>query len=309
MIDRIPITSREQWLKARKQDVTASVAAALFGAHPYTSALEIALEKTGKSEQQLETKAMRRGTLLEDDALEIIALDNPSWQIMPCTGTCAEYYRDSVLRIGATPDAFAIRPDKEGTGIIQVKTADSLSFSRTWDQDGVITPPLYAIIQAIVEAKLTGCKWACVAVLVLNSDLDTHVIDIDLHDPLWQALCRKVAEFWQIVDAGELPPADYTKDGELIASFYPQDNGLEIDLSSDNRLPELVDELTAIRAIKSEHAKREPAIKAEILDKMGENTRARLADGRIITAKAVKKSAYQVKAQSTRQIRIKGESL
>lgn len=309
MIDRIPITSRSQWLEARQQDVTASVAAALFGAHPYTSPLEIALEKTGKSQQQAETKAMRRGTLLEDDALEIIALDNPDWQILPCAGDQAFYYRDTILRIGATPDAFAERPDKEGTGIIQVKTADSLSFSRTWDQDGVITPPLYAIIQAIVEAKLTGCKWACVAVLVLNSELDTHVIDIDLHDPLWQALCRKVADFWQIVDAGELPPADYTKDADLIASFYPQDNGLEVDLSGDNRLPEIAAELTEIRATTAKNKKREEAIKAEILDKMQESRRARLADGTVITAKTITKSAYQVKAQSTRQIRIKGEAI
>src|SRR5262245_18769817 len=46
-IERIPITSREQWLELRKPDVTASVVGALFAAHPYMTALKLYLMHQG----------------------------------------------------------------------------------------------------------------------------------------------------------------------------------------------------------------------------------------------------------------------
>ena len=64
MIDIIRPADREAWLKARRSDVTASVAGALLGAHPYASAYSIWAEKTGRIEQADETSAMKRGTHL-----------------------------------------------------------------------------------------------------------------------------------------------------------------------------------------------------------------------------------------------------
>src|SRR5262249_6073732 len=63
-IERIRISSREQWLKLRQSDVTASVAAALLGIHPYQTVFALWALKTGKiSDDVEETPPMRRGKL------------------------------------------------------------------------------------------------------------------------------------------------------------------------------------------------------------------------------------------------------
>ena len=62
-IESWPVTDRESWLKRREKDVTASVAAALFGdgVHPYITAYELYCLKAGLIEADPEeTPAMRR---------------------------------------------------------------------------------------------------------------------------------------------------------------------------------------------------------------------------------------------------------
>jgi predicted phage-related endonuclease len=42
----------EEWLGLRREDVTASQAAALLGAHPYTTAYQMWADKTGRSSEK-----------------------------------------------------------------------------------------------------------------------------------------------------------------------------------------------------------------------------------------------------------------
>ena len=44
-IETRQITSRDEWLQWRKQDITASVIGALFNVHPYKTALQLYVEK------------------------------------------------------------------------------------------------------------------------------------------------------------------------------------------------------------------------------------------------------------------------
>jgi predicted phage-related endonuclease len=46
-VERREILDRQEWLNWRKPFITASQVPALFGAHPYLSALKLYLEKSG----------------------------------------------------------------------------------------------------------------------------------------------------------------------------------------------------------------------------------------------------------------------
>ena len=82
MIERIPITSREQWLELRRSAVTASDVGAIFGLHPYKTPLRLWADKTGVNLEDVENAAMRRGRWLEAAVLSACREQHPEWQIM-----------------------------------------------------------------------------------------------------------------------------------------------------------------------------------------------------------------------------------
>lgn len=302
IVERFPITERAMWLKMREPDITASVAAALFGVHPYATSYSLWATKTGKIADDVEeTPPMRRGRLLEPVALKLLAEERPAWSIEPG----AHYYRDPRARIGATPDAFAVDPSRSGRGAVQIKTVEPSIFRKNWrGEDGATDVPLWIAVQATVEASLTGASWACVVAMTAGHGLDLHIVDVPLIPPLMDRLKGLVADFWRLVESDKTPDPDYGRDGALIEKLF-EPTGEVIDLSSDNALPDLADERARLSASKGETEKRLKVIKAEFLAKLGDASAARMADGRLITAKRVNRAAYSVKETSFVDVRIK----
>lgn len=108
-IEKIPITSRSQWLELRRRDITASDIGAACGLSPFKSPLRIWAEKVGEVAETAETAAMRRGRWLETAVLAALADEHPDWVISQPN----IYVRDPDARIGATIDAIAEIPDED----------------------------------------------------------------------------------------------------------------------------------------------------------------------------------------------------
>ncbi len=310
-IERFPVTDRASWLARRKDDVTASAIAALLGQHPYITPFQLYAQKTGAvAEEGVEPRIeansvslppMMRGTALEPIVPDVLRHLRPAWDVQPA----GFYYRDPVARIGATPDFFAIDPTREGFGSIQVKTCDQLTLRRSWTADGVIEPPLFIVMQAIVEAALTGASWCSVAVLATGFNLDLHLIEMPIHAGIMERLKAEVAAFWRGIEAGRPPDVDAKRDGLLLEKLWRGD-GPEVDLSADNEVPILVDEREALSAQKGEAEARLKEIKALLLTKVGPDAGiGTLADGRRITVSRVERKGYEVKPSSYVDLRIK----
>lgn len=300
--------SRDDWLALRRPNIGASVIGALLGVHEYTTVYEQWALKSGLVQQDpTESRPMIRGRLLEPVALQLLSEERPLWKITPNPMPGGKYYVDREARIAATPDAFAIDPDRKGFGVVQVKSVESGIFRRKWtDRDtGEITPPLWIAVQAIIEAHLSGASWAVVSPLIIGFGIDVHAIEIPLHPGIVERAQSAAAEFWQMVEAGTPPDADYSRDGELIAEIFSQDDGQTIDLSGDNELPSLLDEREEIIATKKVAETRLKAINTELLAKLGDAAHGRIADGRIISAPTVHRKSYVVPPSSYRAVRIK----
>ena len=299
-----PVANRDQWLKLRSQDITASVAGALLGVHEYQTPYGLWALKTGVVTDDIEESGpLLRGRLLEPVALQLLARERPTWRIEQP----GIYIRDPIARFGCTPDAFAFDPERSGFGIVQVKTVEPSIFRKKWRaDDGLAEPPLWIVVQALVEAELTGASWACVVAMTVGFGIDLHVVEIPLHEGVLAKLREAVTDFWRCVEAGEQPSPDYTRDGGLLARIYGQDDGSTIDLTGDNMLPSLaVEDEQLAGEIKVRKSRRE-AIKAEVLDKLGAASVATW-DGRVIaTAKTINRKEYTAKASSYRDVRLKG---
>lgn len=212
---------RAAWLEARKQDVTASVAGALLGIHPYETPYGLWAEKSGRvASDDADNPVFRRGRLLEPVVIEMLREDRPDWTVEYRRDNA--YFRDPDARIGATPDAFAERPDIYGTGVVQVKTVADDKFRREWidPETGDVVLPLWIAVQAIVEASLTGSAWACVAVMIIGRGIELEIIDVPLNTRVMARLRREVREFWRMVDEGIEPNIDWNRDGPSVTQVY-----------------------------------------------------------------------------------------
>lgn len=302
-IERIKIENRDQWLAYRSQDVTASIAGALLGVHPYSTAYGLYLLKSGKiTEDPEETGPMRRGRLLEPVAVQMLREDRPDWTIHDYP--IGYYYRDRDSRIGATPDML-VTNEHHKMGVVQIKSVEPSIFRRDWQcEDRTIEPPLWIVVQAIIEAHLTGAEWAAVAPMVIGFGVEMPIIPIPIHVGILDRIKFEVAAFWQRIEEGRNYDPDYARDGALIAQLYPQDNGCEIDLSTDNETPGYVEMLENAREKKKFAESDEKIAKAALAAKMGDFQIARLADGRRISNKSQSRAAYYVSETNFRVLRV-----
>ena len=105
--------------------------------------------------------ALRRGRWGEAAVLEMLADERPTWKVR----RAKVYLRDRAIRLGATPDAEAVDPEREGLGIVQTKIIAESVYEREWT-DGA--PPLGIQLQTLTEMMLAGAAWGAIAALVVE---------------------------------------------------------------------------------------------------------------------------------------------
>lgn len=304
MIERIHAGDRATWLELRGKDVTASAAAALLNVHPFITAYELWALKTGRiNEDPEETAPMRRGRLLEPVAVQMLREERPTWDIRHNSGSKQFYLRDPEVRIGATPDIIAMDPER-GLGVVQVKTVEPGIFRQKWhDENGDLQPPLWIVIQAIIEAKLTGSSWAAVAPLVVGFGVEMPVIDIPIHDGVYDRIAGEVTAFWQRIADGVEPDPDYSRDDALLNRLGRGTNGEQIDLSADNMLPGLLAERAELKDRIKVDTDRVKEIDADIVMKIGAHESAHVPGWRI-SRPLVSRKGFEVKPTQFRQLKI-----
>jgi putative phage-type endonuclease len=292
------IADRTSWLALRTHDLTASDIPAVIGVDPYRTPLRVYAEKIGLVSGASDNDAMRRGRWLEPAVIEALRETYPDWEVR----RAGVYLREPEIRMGATPDAVAIAPDRPGVGIVQCKVVSRPAFERNWP-DG--RAPLNYEIQTLAEAMLAAADWAMVAALVI----DTYSAELVLHDvPRHQGAERRIRDavqrFWQAVDAGQPPAPIYSEDAEIVDALYPANvPGSSRDLSSDNMLPVLLAERAEIKARMSADEARCKAIDTELKAKIGEAEEASLP-GWKISWKAQHRRETVIPATTFRVLRV-----
>lgn len=298
---------REEWLRFRKRDITASAVGALFGEAEYTSLFELWALKTGRlREPDRMNDAMLRGTVLEKAAVEYLRITRPEWTIEHNAEENI-YFRDPVSRLGATPDVIAHAPGR-GRGVIQIKSVEASIYRDKWlDDDGEPEPPFWIALQATLEAHLAGGAWAAVAPFVVGHGIEMPLIEIPLTHKagVISAMEEKAAEFWRLVETGVEPEPDYSHDAAVIEALYEVGDPVEeIDLTTDNRIATLIEERAAAIETKRQADAALKAAEAEIKSKMGSAEIAHIGFGQRITWKTHRRAAFHSPASIYRALRV-----
>ena len=300
VIERRPITDRKEWLEWRKSFVTASQVPALFGAHPYLSALKLYLEKSGVEFDESDNPVFRRGRLLEPAVGLAVAEDRPEWTITPAK----TFLSDSANRIAATPD-FWIEGDPRGLGILQTKTAAPSVFAREWNAGAEV--PFWIVLQATTEMILADAAFGAIAVMCVDPfDLICSIHEIKRHPGAEQRIISAVAQFWDDVKAGREPQPDYGKDAALLSILAPREKSpdLAVDLSGNNEMPEMLAERELLHARMKQDKERCEAIETELKFLMRDAAIVTGLPGWKIIWKSGLRKGYTVEEKVLRTLRI-----
>lgn len=296
-IERWTITDRDEWLARRRPNINGSEVGALFGCNPYLTRFALYADKAGLvTSEPPDNDVMRRGRILEPAVEQAVREYRPELQIWKSQ----DYVWSSGLRLGCTPDFYVTCPDR-GLGVLQAKTVAKPFFDADWAGG----PPQWIILQTLQEMMLTECAWGVIAALVMTSfTVELYCQDFTRHAAAEEKIRIEAGKFWTSVAAGEPPPANYAADGDTIKALFPRDDGPALDLSADNRMPELLDRYEQLQAMGSHAEKELKAIKAEIAEKMGAAGVATLPGWQVTHKLQHRKETVQ-KASSYRVLRVK----
>lgn len=317
----------------RSQDITASVAGALLGVHPYWTAYKLWALKTARLSASLPNRAQQRGSLFEPIAVNLVRHQYPDLLIdYPLDA----YWRDSVARMGASPDAFAMRPDI-GRGVLQIKTISEDAWRQGWaDPDtGDVVLPTWIAVQANVEADLTDAAFAAVAAIKVPRGLDdlveglvhsgcgniedvltgvafawlalgrleVNIIEVPIHVGVLRRLRAQIAEFWRVVEAGETPPPDWSRDGDTVLDVFRDSEDQMAILTEPAAFETLVSDYAAAKDAEGAAAKQAAELKPQIIAMLGNADRGETGRWRVF-AKTQHRKAYTVRESSSRPLRV-----
>ena len=221
--------NNQDFTQERAKHLGGSDLGAILGLSKYRTALDVWLEKTGKSIQTESTMPLRFGSFAESFVANEYSRE---------TGFALLEYAPMILHkqhsfLGGHIDRFAV-PDnflaKDGlfteagqcmaTHILECKTANPFAQSE-WGEPGTDQVPMTYLVQCLWYLLITQLERADLAVLFGNSDLRIYTITRD--PSLEEVLLEKAVQFWEGYVKTDLPPPaqnemDYKK---LFAKSVP----------------------------------------------------------------------------------------
>lgn len=253
-----PEHGSQDWLNVRWKDehgnsrITASVAAAVHGAHPYKSVADLATELLSPTapEPAAQNAAMERGNRLEPTLIKWAGENHGLNLVTPDVLYC---YEENGVRLLATIDAI----DLDSGRTFEVKTSN-----KRWT--GTLPDQWYwqGVHQAICRG-VEQIEWA-----IFDSDLQLHHYVQNVSSDEKQVHIDACRTFLAQIDMGMLPD-DAKWEYKHIALQHPQgDKNLTVELPSS-----IVDQLHSLEEVRKMRRlldEREDAIKAEVCGLLGD---------------------------------------
>lgn len=271
-------------LQTRRRGIGASDAAAALGLNPYSSPVELWLEKLGRTPPFEGNAATRWGNLLEPAVRQEYAEQTGRVVRLPLD----TLHHKSVPYLLCHPDGIT-----DDGRLYEGKTA---RFPDGWGEPGSDQIPHHYLLQ--VQHAMMVCELEVADVAVLIGGQDFRLYEVRADRELQDVMLEGEAVFWQHVEREQAPPINFEVPGAiaLLRKLYPGTNGQTVSADSDcERL--LAEYEDACAGEKSGKARAEAA-KAQLLAFMGEATLLKFPDGRALRRSLVSRKGYEVKPTS-----------
>ena len=278
MTEIITPNDEAHWLAMRKQDITSTESAALFGMSPYLTAFELWHRKRSGDVPEFKVNGrMKWGNRLEAAIAHGIA-EEMGWTVVPLKS----YMRDPTLRMGSSFD-FQITSFDEPVHL-EIKNVDYLAFRDGWieHEDGTIEAPEHIEMQVQHQMAVSGYRKAFICAFVGGNRFE--LIERERDATVIAAIRSKVAAFWKTVDANEEPTPLYPDDADMVIALnrYAQP-GKIVDASGDAIITSMIQEYREAKVQADRFEEESKILRAKILEHIGDAEKV-LADGYTISA-------------------------
>ena len=252
-----PAEVRAQWLEARKKGVGGSDVGAIMGLSPYRTALDVWLEKTGRTEPPdlAGNAAVEWGNRLEDVVAAKFAENHPELTVRRVNAILQDVEHRHRL---ASLDRAGTDRNTGERFVLEVKTAGE----RAADQwaDGV---PLWYAAQVVHYLNVTGWTFAYMAVLNGGRDYREYVVEPDAADR--EEVAAAVDTFWADYVLADQMPAVVGEDAPALAAMYTEDSGENL----EGRDGEVMAYMLACQCLERAKAEKEQRA-AELMARIGD---------------------------------------
>ncbi len=266
-------SNRETWLAARKLGLGGSEVAALFGLHPFKSALEVYADKIGMGPDDNAGEVALWGSLFEEPILKEYA-----------RRTGREVFHSNTLLVRndrpwhrCTPDAIQTTrppPGAQGYGIGECK----MTGYGDWEEE----IPAHVQVQVQHEMWVTGAEWGTLVWLPVP-ERKLHYRDLLPHREFQAVLAETVDAFWTRVLERRPPDADGSESSRrALFTLDPELAEECIELEAD-AVP-IADELEQINVALKALEARKDLIANRVMQTLGPYKSALLPDGRYWTS-------------------------
>lgn len=291
-VEIIPFTTEAAWLEARKQDVTSTESAALFGLSPYMTHFDLWHRKRSGLVPAFKTnERMKWGNRLEAAIAHGIA-DEKGWEIKPMK----DYMRDPDLRLGSSFD-FMITSLGEPVHL-EIKNVDYLAFRDGWIEhdDGSMEAPEHIEMQVQHQMAVSGFKRAYIGAFVGGNRFE--LIERERDEAVIAAIKSMTKLFWESVEEGKEPSPVMPGDADVVIRLnqYAQP-GKILDASGDANIASLVAKYKHAAQQAKDWEDDKTAAKAELLKAIGDAEKVLLPDWTISASMQAETPATLITAE------------
>lgn len=255
---------KEKWLEERKTCITGTDVAKILGISKWGSALNVWLDKKGRSEPTEESEPMMWGSKLEKPILshyaEIHHLENFEY----CDGFNLVRNDDFPL-FGCSLDGWDHEED------CSVDAKNIRVAGEEWGESGTDQFPKYYKAQLAVQMMVTNTFTAKLAVLFSGQEYREYVM---VRDPEFEKeIIEKCTEFWKYVEEDVMPPfvGGDDKSTEAVKKVFAEGDAKK-EKKADQSIIDLVKKLKEIKKELKELEEKESEIENTIKVWMGDAT-------------------------------------
>ncbi len=217
-----------QWLRARMTGCGASDIAAILGEGYADQSIVTVWDSKKHEPRDIDPAKLKRFNVAKrlEPAMRGIFADETGW---PCesAGDFTIYRSKDKPFLFATLDGVTEHPEY-GLCVVELKDVGAHN-RKEWEND---EPPLKYMIQVQGQLAATGLEHAFIQGLIGRVPVIKHV---PRNERFIDAMMGKLAEFWDYVARGELPPIDASAaTGRILAKLWPEDSGATVVLPPES---------------------------------------------------------------------------
>lgn len=287
------MTQEMAWQEVRRSGVGSSDAAAICGISPYSTPLQVWLEKSGRITDDRETEPMRFGKRLEEvvlgefarrqevevfgrDRYGIPALFKPDDAVSYSFEPGGEHLLDTLRHpdyeyIMAHVDGFVVPAgaDASFTEIVEAKTTSAYRDDWGDSPDDVPVEYIVQVSHQMLVLDGLGHRITRAWIPVLRGGNEFRIYYVDRQDDLVANLLKLEVDFWTKHVETDEPPAAHPNDGKALEVLHPHDDGEMVEV--DDTFDKLSRAFFGVKVQLADLEDQKKALEAELKERIADN--------------------------------------